>query len=70
MEFIRHKNFARALISYAFAITSMMNFQFLEHLLATTALNVQEQPFAVVLHKTSEKFHKIHSNTPVADPLF
>ena len=70
MEFIRHKNFSRALISYTFAVTSMMNFQFLEHLLATTALNVQERPFAVVLHKTSEKVYKIHSNTPVVDPLF
>ena len=52
MVFIRHKKpFPEHFIRNVFAVTFMMNVQFLKHLLSATALNVQEQPFKVALHK-------------------
>ena len=51
MEFIRHKNlFPEHLFLNALAVTSMMNF-YNTSKTSIAPLNVQEQPFTIVVHK-------------------
>ena len=65
---MRHKTlFPEHLFVNAFAVTSMMNFGFLEHLFSTSP-NVQEQLFIVDLRKIVLK--SFNSKKPAPDPLF